>query len=260
MSVLSKIIIRKIERVNYAKAKTPVSELKARISDNSGPMDFRSAIKRGAGHIKLIAEIKKTSPSSGIIRKDFDLLEIARTYKAKNVDAVSIITEEDFFCGDINYIPSVRQIITNPLLRKDFIIDEYQIYESRACGTDAILLIAALLDTIQLEEYLHLSKELGLSVLLEVHDAHELEKALCVKAEIIGINNRDLTTMAIDLETTFLLKKDIPPGRIIVSESGINTRDDVRRLEDAGIDAMLIGTSLMASRDIGKKIDEFRTD
>lgn len=258
MSVLGKIVVKKIERLDYARSKTPLAEIKSRLADLEKTRDFKSAIQKGAGPIKLIAEIKKSSPSQGLIRKDFDLLEIARTYRGKAVDAVSVLTEEDFFCGDLNYIPSVRQILTVPILRKDFIFDEYQIYESRANGADAILLIVALLDSIQIKDYLHLSRELGLSVLLEVHDAMELEKALRAEAEIIGINNRDLKTMSVDLNTTFLLKKEIPSDKIVVSESGIKTNSDVRILEEAGVDAMLIGTSLMASQDIGKKIDEIR--
>lgn len=258
MSILGEIVLKKTERLSYAKGKTPLAEIKARIADLEKTRDFKGAINKGAGPVKLIAEIKKASPSQGVIRKDFDLPDIARIYRAKAVDAVSVLTEEDFFCGDLNYIASARQILMVPILRKDFLFDEYQIYESRANGADAILLIAALLERAQIMDYLHLSRGLGLSVLLEVHDARELEKALSAEAEIIGINNRNLKTMTIDLNTTFLLKKEIPSNKIVVSESGIKTNNDVRSLDKAGIDAMLIGTSLMASQDIGKKIDEIR--
>ncbi|MFN3480455.1 MAG: indole-3-glycerol phosphate synthase TrpC, partial [Thermodesulfovibrionales bacterium] len=145
-----------------------------------------------------------------------------------------------------------------PVLRKDFIFDDYQIYESRAFGADAILLIGAILEREQAEEYLHMAREIGLAILFEIHDYHDLEKALRIEADIIGINNRDLKTLRVDLNTTFLLKKEIPPERVTVSESGIKSREDVLRLNLAGIDAMLIGTTLMESEDIGKKIEELR--
>ena len=222
------------------------------------PRDFRAAIKRGDRHIRLIAEVKKASPSKGVIRKDFDPVGIARIYEDKAVDAISVLTEEDFFSGDLGYIPQIRKAVTRPVLRKDFIFEEYQIYESRASGADAVLLIAAMLDTAQAGDYLELARELGLSVLFEVHSFEELEKALSLKADIIGINNRDLKTLSMDLNATFLLKKEIPSDRVVVSESGIKTRDDVTRLDERGVDAMLIGTTLMESRDIGKKIDELR--
>lgn len=258
MSVLQKIVEKKKERLSYAKGMVSLPELRSRIMDIGKPRDFRKAIKKLNGHIKLIAEIKKASPSKGVIRWDFDPVKIARIYEEKAADAISVLTEEDFFSGDLNYISSVKKIVTRPVLRKDFIFDEYQIYESRANGADAVLLIAALLDRLQAEEYLHLCKELGLAVLFEVHNHGELEKALHADTDIIGINNRDLKTLVVDLNTTFLLKKEIPDGKIAVSESGIRAREDAQRLEDAGIDAMLIGTSLMESKDIGKKIDELR--
>jgi indole-3-glycerol phosphate synthase len=259
VSILHRITEKKRGRLASAKSRVPLGDLKSRISNEEKPRDFRSAIEKGSGHIRFIAEIKKASPSAGIIRKDFDLSDIARIYEEKAVDAVSVITEEDFFFGELNYIPSVKKIVSRPLLRKDFIIDDYQIYEARAYGADAVLLIAALLEGTQGEEYLHLCRELGLSVLFEIHAHEELGKALRAGADIIGINNRDLKTLSVDLKTTFLLKREIPAGTITVSESGIKTRDDALRLEEAGIDAMLIGTSLMQSDDIGKKIDELRT-
>ncbi|GAB4412201.1 MAG: indole-3-glycerol phosphate synthase TrpC [Thermodesulfovibrionales bacterium] len=258
MSVLNVIVEKKRERLVYAKSKVPLHDLKARIPDMEKPLDFRAAIKRGEGNIRLIAEIKKASPSKGVIREDFDLQKIAEIYEEKAVNAVSVLTEEDFFQGHLNNIVSVKKILTRPVLRKDFIFDEYQIYESRAYGADAVLLIASILERIQAEEYLHLCSELGLSVVFEVHNFDELEKALYLDAGIIGINNRDLKTLKVDLNTTFLLKQEIPPDRVIVSESGIRTRGDVLRLEAAGIDAVLVGTALIESSDIGKKIDELR--
>ncbi|WP_333656219.1 indole-3-glycerol phosphate synthase TrpC [Dissulfurispira sp.] len=260
MSVLDTIVKKKAERLQYAKSTIPIRDLKNRLQDMDKTRNFKGAVKRNDKKIKLIAEIKKASPSKGIIRKDFDPIKIASIYDEKPVSAISVLTEEDFFQGHLSYIKIVKDITSKPVLRKDFIFDEYQIYESRVNHADAILLIAAILDKNQTKEYLHLSKELGLHVLFEVHDEDDLEKALLIDADIIGINNRNLKTLKVDLSTTFRLKKDIPKDKIVVSESGIKSRDDVIKLEEAGIDAMLIGTSLMEAEDIGKKIDELMED
>jgi len=257
MGILCEIIERKKKRLEDAKARVPLRNLRTKIGNIEQPRDFRSAIKRSPeGKIKLIAEIKSASPSKGTIRKDFDHVSIARIYEEKSVNAVSILTEEDFFQGKLTFLSEAKQVLTKPILRKDFIFDEYQIYESRAHEADAVLLIAAILDKNQAGEYLHLARELELSVLFEVHNFRELEMALLIDSEIIGINNRDLKTLQVDIQTTFTLKKEIPHDKIIVSESGIRTREDIKRLEDAGIDAMLIGTSFMGADNIGEKIDE----
>jgi indole-3-glycerol phosphate synthase len=256
MNILNEIVKKKAERLQYAKSTIPINELKKCIQDIDKARDFRTAIKRNDEKIRLIAEIKRASPSKGLIRKDFDLIKIASVYDEKPVIAISVLTEEDFFQGHLSYIKVVKDITSKPVLRKDFIFDEYQIYESRVNHADAILLIAAILDKNQAEEYLHLAKELGLHILFEVHDEDDLEKALLIDADIIGINNRNLKTLKIDLSTTMRLKKDIPKDKIVVSESGIKNRADVVRLIDARIDAMLIGTSLMEAEDIGEKIDE----
>jgi indole-3-glycerol phosphate synthase len=257
MGILHEIVLKKKERLKDSMLHTPLRELKGKIGDTERPRDFRSAIKRSPGEkIRLIAEIKKASPSKGIIRKEFDSLSIARVYEGKPVDAISVLAEEDFFQGRLTFLPDVKKVTTKPVLRKDFIFDEYQIYESRAYEADAILLIASILQRNQASEYLHLAGELGLSVLFEVHDFKELEMALMTDCDIIGINNRNLIRLEIDMNTTFNLKKEIPPGKIIVSESGIRTEEDVRRLDAAGIDAMLIGTTFMEAEDIGRKIDE----
>jgi indole-3-glycerol phosphate synthase len=258
MSVLRKIVEKKQERVSYAKSVTPLAELKNAIKNTAAPLNFSKAIKRDNSPIHLIAEIKKASPSKGLIRADFSHISIASIYEAKKVSAVSVLTEEDFFQGKLEFIGEVKKIVSCPVLRKDFIFDEYQIFEARAKKADAILLIAAILELNQAEEFLHLARELGLSVLFEVHDFTELEKALRLQASLIGINNRNLKTLAIDLNTTFELKREIPADRIVVSESGIRTRDDVMRLEAGGIDAMLVGTFLMESQDIAGKIDTLR--
>ncbi len=258
MSVLTKIVGRKKERICEDRARRPIAEVRAIIHDMPLPLDFRRALARKGGRIRLIAEVKKASPSKGLIRHNFDHRAIAVVYKEKEVDAISVLTEEDFFQGSLAFLADVKDIADLPVLRKDFIIDEYQIFEARAHRADAFLLIAALLEEEQASEYLHMARELGMAVLFEVHARDELDMALKIQAPIIGINNRDLRTLQIDLNTTFALKQEIPADRIVVSESGIRTRDDVIRLESAGIDAMLIGTSLMESPDIGKRIDELR--
>jgi len=258
MGILDKIILKKKQRLKESRANVPIKILKKKIDDLKEPRDFKTAIKRSLGErIKLIAEIKKASPSKGVIRRDFDYLSIARTYEEKTVNAISVLTEEDYFKGSLTFLPEIKKVSTKPLLRKDFIFDEYQIYESRVKEADAILLIAGILDKNQADEYLHLAKELGLSVIFEVHNLKELEMALFVDSDIIGINNRNLNTLQVDMDTTFKLKKEIPYNKIVVSESGIRTREDVKRLEDAGIDSVLVGTIFMEAEDIGKKIDEF---
>lgn len=258
MSILNKIVEKKKERLNFAKTRVPLPEIKSIASDVEKPRDFKAAINRESGPIRLVAEIKKSSPLKGVIRQDFNPFQIASLYESKDVDAISVLTEEDYFLGKLEYLGEIKKITKKPLLRKDFLFDEYQIYESRAHKADAILLIAAILDKNKSNEYVQLAKELGLSVLFEIHDFKELEIALLINADIIGINNRDLKTLSLDIHTTFELKKEIPPHKIIVSESGIKTQEDVRRLEDAGIDAMLIGTAFMEAEDIGKTIDELR--
>ena len=256
MSILQKIIEKKKRRLHSLKARVSFSEIKSMSSDIEKLRDFKAAVKRVDGRIRLIAEIKKASPSQGIIRKDFDPFIIASVYDKKNVDAISVITEEDYFQGTIEYVEKINMTTTKPVLRKDFIFDEYQIYESKAYRADAILLVASILDRNQAADYLHLANELGLSVLFEVHDFKELETALMIDADIIGINNRNLKTLSVDLNTTLKLKREIPPHKIIVSESGIRKRGDVLKLEDAGIDAILVGTVFMEAGDIEGKIDE----
>jgi indole-3-glycerol phosphate synthase len=258
MGILNEIVKKTKERVKDRKAKISLHDIKSMIGNSQAPMDFLASLKRRPDEpIKLIAEIKKASPSKGIIRMDFDHLSIARIYEKKAVSAVSVLTEEDYFHGNLLFMSDVRKVLTKPILRKDFICDAYQIYESRAYEADAILLIASILDKNQADDYLHLSGELGLHAIFEVHDLKELEMALSLDSAIIGINNRDLKTLQVDIQKTFDLAKEIPSEKIIISESGIRTREDVKRLEHEGVDALLIGTALMEADDIGKKIDEF---
>jgi indole-3-glycerol phosphate synthase len=257
MGILHEIVSKKKQRLRDVQASVPLRELKSKITDVEKPRDFRTAVKRSSDeNIKLIAEIKKAAPSKGIIREKFDHISIAQIYDKKHVHAVSVLTEEDFFMGSISFLPEVKKFTSKPVLRKDFIVDEYQIYETRVNSADAILLIAAILEKNQADEYLNLARELGLSVLFEVHDFKELEMALLIACDIIGINNRNLKTLQIDMNTTFTLRREIPSDRIVVSESGIKSRMDVQKLQNIRVDALLIGTSFMEAEDIGKKIDE----
>ncbi|HHT9124860.1 MAG TPA: indole-3-glycerol phosphate synthase TrpC [Candidatus Brocadiia bacterium] len=255
MFILDKICSRKIKELEERKKQKPLAKLEKALSNLQPTRDFNEAIK-SAGRVKLIAEVKKASPSAGVIREPFNHVEIARLYEQGGASAISVLTDEEFFQGKLEYLTEIKQIVKLPLLRKDFIIDPYQIYEARAAGTDAILLIARILSNEKLKAYLKLSCELGMKCLVEVHDADELKKVLDADAAIIGINNRDLRTFKTDLETTFKLRPLIPEGKTVVSESGISTRDDVVRLKECGINAVLIGETLMRASDIVAKIRE----
>jgi indole-3-glycerol phosphate synthase len=257
MSILDAIVEKKRQRIEEAKSRVPPGELKIRIGDMAArTRDFASAVKRPKGEgIRLIAEMKKASPSKGPIREDFYPGEIASAY-AGRAHAISVLTEEDFFLGSLTHLKEAKGAAPLPVLRKDFIIDEYQLYESRAARADAILLIEAILDKKQAGEYLELAGELGMGVLFEVRDEWGLEIALDIGAQIIGINNRDLKTFKIDLGTTLNLIEAIHTERTVVSESGIERRADVVRLAEAGVDAVLVGTAFMEAADIEAKIKE----
>lgn len=255
--ILDEILRRKRERLKESKIRFPLRELKEKAKDLPLTRGFRRAIKREKGEtIKLIAEIKKASPSRGIIREDFDPEEIASIYDRKGAGAISVLTEEDFFMGKLSDLSTVRKTVKLPLLRKDFIFDEYQVYESRVNGADAVLLIASSLEKSRIEDLIGLSVELGMDSLVEVHSMNDLDRALTTEAEIIGINNRDLETLKVDIDTTFKIIKDIPRDKVIVSESGIKGRKDVERIEGERIDAILVGTAFMEAKDIGKKVEE----
>ncbi|MFQ3573442.1 MAG: indole-3-glycerol phosphate synthase TrpC [Thermodesulfovibrionales bacterium] len=257
MDILNKILLQKMKRLEYARSGLPLAELKKMVRDKEPTRDLKSCIKRNEGEgIRIIAEIKRASPSKGIITTDFNHIQIAEIYQQSGISAISILTEEDFFMGSLRYLRDVRDVVSKPLLRKDFIVDEYQVYESRVFDADAILLIASLLDVSKSEDLLSLAMELGLSVLYEVHDERDLEKALLVKAPIIGINNRNLKTMEIDLNTSVRLSKMIPDGIIKVSESGFDNRGDISVVEESGFDAILVGTSIMKSTDKITKINQ----
>jgi indole-3-glycerol phosphate synthase len=251
---LQKILETKREELAGRKALFPLSELKPRCRESPPPLDFAGAIRRR--RTALIAEVKRSSPSRGRIREDFHPVAIARIYAEGGAAAVSVLTESRFFEGRDSFLQDIRQNVDLPLLRKDFIIDPYQIYETRLLGGDALLLISRILDAGQLKEFIHLSSELGLSSLVEIHDETDLEKALAAGARIIGINNRDLSTFSTNLEVSLRLAPLVPEGMTVISESGIRSRNDIERLESAGIHAFLVGETLMREKDIGRKMKE----
>jgi indole-3-glycerol phosphate synthase len=253
--ILAEIVAYKKEELAETKRGASLADQKKRAVD-AGPLRGFGAALTTTGGIKLIAEVKKASPSKGVIREDFDPVRIAATYQEAGATCLSVLTEKKYFQGSLEYLGAIRRAVGLPLLRKDFIIDEYQIFEARAAGADAILLIAACLDRRQLEDYLGIAGNLGLDVLVESHTVKELDNTLHAGARIVGINNRDLTRFTVSLQTTFDLLRDIPDDCIVVSESGIQSRDDVVRLEKAGVDAVLVGESLMREKDMGKKVKE----
>lgn len=252
--ILKKIVAHKVEEVAAAKSAASLEELKARIGDlEDTPRGFERHLREAAASdwTAIIAEVKKGSPSKGIIREDFDPLEIAEIYQDNGATCLSVLTDEKFFLGHLRFLALIRETVSLPLLRKDFICDPYQIYEARAAGADAILLIAAMLDLGQLREFHAIAHEIHLDVLLEVHDEKEMETALQTGCTLIGVNNRNLRTFEMDLGTTGRLARMMPPERLLVAESGINSRDDIERLQRDGARAFLIGESLMRQEDIG---------
>jgi indole-3-glycerol phosphate synthase len=253
--ILDDIIAYKKEELAETKLRAPFPDIKAKALDAQPVRGFGKALS-GAGEIRLIAEVKKASPSKGVIREDFDPVNIARSYEESGASCLSVLTEKKYFQGSLAYLGEIRKAVKLPLLRKDFIIDEYQIFEARAAGADAILLISACLERPRMEDYLGIAKQLNLDVLVESHTYKELDKALLAGAQLVGINNRDLMTFKVDLQTTLDLLNDIPEDRTVVSESGITSRADVMKLQQAGVDAILVGESLMREKDIGKKVRE----
>ena len=232
----------------------PLSCLEEQIAQQEAPLDLALALR--GSRVQLIAEVKKASPSRGVLCPNFNPVELAKTYVQGGAVAISVLTDEKHFQGSTDHLTAIRKEVRLPLLRKDFTIDSYQVYESRACGADALLLIVAILSQEQLEEFLSLSHSLGLKCLVEVHSEDEMEQALLSGAEIIGINNRDLNTFTTDINTTRRLRPLIPPGRIVVSESGIKSRSDVEQLKDWGVNAVLVGEALVTSGDILSKMRE----
>ncbi|MCI4567608.1 indole-3-glycerol phosphate synthase TrpC [Lysobacter sp. CFH 32150] len=251
--VLRAILRRKVEEVAERSARIPLAELSARAADAPPTRGFATAVaaKIAAGQSAVIAEVKKASPSKGVIRADFDPAAIARSYEAGGAACLSVLTDVDYFQGSDAYLQQARAACALPVLRKDFTIDAYQVHEARVLGADCILLIVAALSDTQLAELSALAMALDLDVLVEVHNLDELERALQVPAPLLGINNRNLRTFDVSLDTTLALKDAVPRDRILVTESGILAPADVQKMRAAGIDAFLVGEAFMREADPG---------
>lgn len=256
--ILKEICDNKLVEVAAAKQKVSLAEVKARAEEADKPKGFMAALekKKLAGKPGLIAEVKKKSPSKGVIREDFNHLEIANIYKSAGADCISVLTDEKYFAGKDNYLKEIRADIPTPLIRKDFMLDVYQIYESRALGADCILLIMAALEKNQALELEAVAHQLGMDVLVEVHDEQELKVALELKSKLVGVNNRNLKTMEVSLENGKALSKLIPNDYIKVCESGISSNAQVREMMAAGFHAFLVGESLMRQENIEKALKE----
>jgi indole-3-glycerol phosphate synthase len=242
--ILAKIVDKKRARIEEKKKAAPLAHLSVGVAQANHRPSFSEAL-RNTQRMNVIAEIKRASPSAGLLRDEFDPAAMAAAYEENGAAAISVLTEQDFFLGDVEHLKKVSERVHLPVLRKDFIIDEYQIYESLPAGASAVLLIVALLDQNQLKGFLELSAALGLEALVEAHTLDEVHAAIDAGARIIGINNRDLKTFQVTLATSLELVKSIPRGTIKISESGIKTREDLARLRQAGFDGVLIGEQLM---------------
>jgi indole-3-glycerol phosphate synthase len=238
------------------RAETPLGELESRCRALGPARDFTAALASPPGGVSLVAEVKKASPSRGVLTGTFDPVGLATTYARHGAAAISVLTDEKYFQGSLDLLEAVRATVAVPLLRKDFTLDEYQLWEARAAGGDAVLLIVSILDPSHLRDLQSAAKGLGLAALVEVHTAEELDVALRAGAAIIGINNRDLRTFETRIETTLSLLPMIPPGPLVVSESGFSRGDDVRRVVAAGAHAVLVGEGLVRAPDVGAKVRE----
>jgi indole-3-glycerol phosphate synthase len=255
--ILDKILARKAEEVAAAKRARPLERMREEARAAPPPRDFAGALraKIAAGRAAVIAEIKKASPSKGLLRADFDPAAIAASYAAHGAACLSVLTDRDFFQGEPHYLAAARNACALPALRKDFMLDVYQVYEARALGADCILLIAAALELARLQELEAAAGELGMAVLVEVHDAAELATALALRTPLIGINNRDLRSFETRLATTLDLLPRIPPGRMVITESGIRTREDVSLMRAKGVNAFLVGEAFMRVPDPGVELE-----
>lgn len=255
--VLERIVETKRREVAAAKDAVPEAELRRQCADLPACRGFERAVRSAAG-VAVIAEVKKASPSAGVIRADFDPVTIARTYEAHGASCLSVLTDEQYFQGRLSYMTAARAAVGIPVLRKEFIIDPYQLFEARAAGADAVLLIAECLPGDDLRALHAEARELGLDVLVELHDADQLARVLGTGATLVGVNNRDLRTFTTRLDHTLDLLPQFPATVAVVSESGIRTHTDLERLEAAGVRAILVGESLMRSPDIGAALDALR--
>lgn len=258
-SILDCIVAYKREEIAAARARIPDAQLEASILGGMAPpvRDFRFAVEHADG-MAIIAEVKKASPSAGLLRADFDPSAIARIYEQNGAACISVLTDEPSFQGHLNYLKVIRNTVSPPLLRKDFILDRYQLLEARLAGADAVLLIAEILDEQALPGLLLEAERLGLQALVELYDRANLRRVLDCGARLIGVNNRDLRTFQTRLEHTLDLIPDLPPDVYLVSESGIRARSDIERLQTAGVRAVLIGETLMRAPDIGARLRELR--
>jgi indole-3-glycerol phosphate synthase len=254
-TILDKITETKRQEIEAAQGRLPERELRAALADAPPVRNFFAPLAE-EGPIRLIAEVKKASPSKGVIREDFDPVQIARIYEENGAACLSVLTDEAYFQGSLEYLRAIRKSVRLPLLRKDFILDSYQLLEARAAGADAVLLIAECLDDCNLRKLHNETLELGMTPLVEFYDEQNLARVLEAGATLVGVNNRDLRTFHTDLEHVIRLRKQIPEECVLVGESGIHSREDALRLERAGIDAMLVGEHLMASADIGAAVKE----
>ena len=254
--ILSRIVDVKREEVAAAIKRKSLAAMRVDAESRVLTRDFVASmrVKIAAGRPAVIAEIKRASPSKGLLREDFIAADIAQSYAEHGASCLSVLTDKQFFQGSIDYLKQARASCQLPVIRKDFMIDAYQVYESRAIGADAILLIAAILDDAQLRDFEAIARSLDMAVLVEVHDAPELLRALKLKTPLIGINNRNLKTFEVSLDTTLTLLRELPTGRLPVSESGIHRREDVLRLAAAGVNAFLVGEAFMRAPDPGEAL------
>ena len=252
--ILNKIVAVKREELAQALARKPLAVVRADAESRVLTRDFEAAMRLtiAQGRSAVIAEIKKASPSKGVLRPEFEPADIAQTFAEHGASCLSVLTDQQFFQGSVDYLKQARASCQLPVLRKDFLIDPYQVYESRAMGADAVLLIAACLDDARMRDMEAVAHGLFMSVLVEVHDAGELARALQLKTALIGINNRNLRTFEVSLDTTLALMGQLPPGRLLVTESGITGRDDVLRMTEAGVRGFLVGEAFMRAEDPGK--------
>jgi indole-3-glycerol phosphate synthase len=256
-TILDTIVASKRREIDEARRLHPEQDLERRLAEAPAVRDFRAALESSLG-VQVIAEVKRASPSAGVLRADFQPVEIARVYERHGAACVSVLTDTPFFEGQLVHLAAIREAIAPPVLRKDFILDRYQLLEARAAGADAVLLIAEILTGPELASLLRETRKLGMEALVELYDAENLERVIDSGARFIGVNNRDLRTFVTRLEHTLELAARIPAGCCLVSESGIRTRQDVLRLEAAGVRAVLVGETLMRAADIGAKLDELR--
>jgi len=255
--ILERIVASKRIELAERKAKAGLGELVRRAGEAAPCRDFAAAVSGEPGHaVRLIGEFKRASPSKGLIRDDLEPGVVGRIYEAAGASAMSILTDGPFFSGSLDDLREAREAVGLPLLRKDFTLESYQLYEARCAGADAVLLIAAILEEARLRDLREEAAALGMAALVEVHDEAELERAVASGAGIIGVNNRDLKTFSVDIETTFRLKREMPDDVVTVSESGIRARDDMMRLREAGIDAALVGETCMRRKDPGEAVRE----